>query len=93
MHISAEAIQSLKQQLSAEELQNKAIRFFSAQGCCGPSVQMALVEEVPATDDTFSAEGVRFALEPAVKQQLQSVTLAVGPQGFKLEGFQSNSCC
>jgi Fe-S cluster assembly iron-binding protein IscA len=93
MHISAEAIQSLKQQLSPEDLQTKAIRFFSAQGCCGPSVQMALVEAVPATDESFSVEEVRFALEPAVKQQLEKVTLAVGPQGFKLEGFQSNSCC
>ncbi|AHM58705.1 hypothetical protein D770_02165 [Flammeovirgaceae bacterium 311] len=67
MHISAEAIQSLKQQLSPEDLLGKAIRFFSFQGCCSPSVPMALVEEIPATEYTFSADGLSFALEHEVK--------------------------
>jgi Fe-S cluster assembly iron-binding protein IscA len=93
MNISAEAIQALKEQLSSEDLKQKTIRFFGSQGCCGPSVQMGLVEQVPATDQTFCIDEVNFAIEPAVKEQLEPVTLTSGPQGFKLEGFQSSSCC
>lgn len=93
MNISTEAMQALKQQLSTEELKQKTIRFFASQGCCGPSVQMALVDQVPSTDETFSLEEVKFALDPAIKAQLAPVTLSAGPQGFKLEGFQSSNCC
>lgn len=93
MNISAEAIQALKQQLSSEDLRKKTIRFFGVQGCCGPSVQMSLEEQVPSTDQTFSIEDVKFALDLALKEQLEPVTLAVGPQGFKLEGFVSSNCC
>lgn len=93
MIISAEAIQALKQQLSSEDLQQKSIRFFGSQGCCGPSVQMELTEQIPSTDETFILEDVKFAIDPTIKSALVPVTLAVGPQGFKLEGYQSSSCC
>lgn len=87
MTITAEAIEALKQQMSSEELQQKTIRFFASQGCCGPSVQMALVEEVPATDQSFCIDEVNFAIEPSIREQLESVTLTAGQKGFKLEGF------
>jgi Fe-S cluster assembly iron-binding protein IscA len=93
MNTSAEAIEALKQQLSQEDLRQKTIRFFASQGCCGPSVQMALTDQVPSSDQSFCIDEVNFAIEPAVKEQLEPVTLTVGPQGFKLEGFASSNCC
>jgi Fe-S cluster assembly iron-binding protein IscA len=93
MKISNEALEALRQHLKPENLGTQTVRFFGSQGCCGPAVQMAVVEEVPETDETFTVADIRFAVDPSVKEQLEPVTLAAGPQGFRLDGFQSSGCC
>ena len=93
MKISTEAIEALKGQLSPEQRKHKTIRFFLAQGCCGPSVQMTITEDKPETDISFSHDDIQFSIDQEVKAMLENVTLAFSGRGFKLEGFQSTSCC
>lgn len=93
MNIANEAILALKEQVSAAELEKKTIRFFGVQGCCGPSVQMALEDEKHESDESFTKDGVQFSLDPSIKELLEPVTLVFTEQGFQLQGFQSSSCC
>jgi Fe-S cluster assembly iron-binding protein IscA len=79
--------------LTPEQRKYKVIRFFSAQGCCGPSVQMAITEDKLDTDEFFTKDDVRFSIDQEVKEMLQNVTLVFSGKGFRLEGFQSTGCC
>lgn len=79
--------------MTAEDLQHKTIRFFAAQGCCGPSVQMAMTDEKPETDHSFVQDDIHFSIDPAIADLLNGVTLAASEHGFKLVGFQSGGCC
>jgi len=93
MNISNEAILALKNQLSVDELANKTIRFFGVEGCCGPSVQMTVIDQKLEKDENFNKEGVNFSIDPTIKEMLEPVTLKFSDQGFKLEGFKSSECC
>lgn len=93
MNISNEAIAALKEQVSATELEKKTIRFFGVQGCCGPSVQMALEDQKHQSDESFTKDGVQFSFDPSIKEMLEPVTLVFTEQGFQLQGFQSSGCC
>lgn len=93
MNITNEAIVALKEQVTADELEKKTIRFFGVQGCCGPSVQMALEDQQHDGDEAFTKDGVKFSLDPSIKEMLEPVTLVFTEQGFQLQGFQSGGCC
>lgn len=93
MNISNEAILALKKQLSADDISNKIIRFFGTEGCCGPSVQMAMIDQKLEKDDNFTIEGINFSVDPTVKEILEPVTLNFSEEGFKLDGFKSSGCC
>lgn len=93
MNVSSEAIAALKDQVSAAVLKKKTIRFFGVQGCCGPSVQMALEDQKHESDESFTMDGVQFSYDPAIKEMLEPVTLIFDEQGFQLQGFQASGCC
>ncbi len=93
MNISNEAIKALKNQLTPEQQKNQIIRFFATQGCCGPSIQMSVVNDTQETDESFSKDDIRFGIDQDVREMLQNVTLVFTDRGFKLEGFQSTGCC
>ncbi len=93
MNISNEAIEALKYQLTPEQRKFKVIRFFAEQGCCGPSIQMAITEDKLGTDENFTKDDIQFSIDPEVKEILQNVTLVFSGKGFRLEGFQSTGCC
>jgi Fe-S cluster assembly iron-binding protein IscA len=92
MKISEDAILALKRMLPDEQLKEKTIRFFSAEGCCGPSVQIEITEEMPEDDEVFVKDGVRFSIEPQAKDLLLNATLVFTGKSFRLEGLAS-SCC
>jgi Fe-S cluster assembly iron-binding protein IscA len=92
MKISNEAIEALKSHLPAEQLKNKFIRFYAAQGCCGPSVQIEIADEKPETDEMFIEDDVQFSVDYQVKDLLQNATLLFTGKGFRLDGIESDCC-
>ena len=44
MNASPQALEEFKKVLNSEKIPTAGIRIFAQQGCCGPAVQMSVVE-------------------------------------------------
>ena len=96
MNASPQALEEFKKVLNSEELPTAGIRIFTQQGCCGPAVQMSIVEKPSNGDLQFSIDSVNFFMAESERDMLAEVTIDYGPNGFKLNGLKRNwggSCC
>ncbi|MCC5926897.1 MAG: hypothetical protein JJU41_10095 [Bacteroidetes bacterium] len=92
MNITDKAVETLRNIIPADDLETGTVRFFMAEGCCGPSLQMGITGEVPETDETFEVDGVRFSVASEAREQVAQVTLNADESGFRLEGYTAPAC-
>lgn len=92
MNITPKAIEEFKKAL-ANESEISAIRIFAAEGCCGPSVQMSIVEKPYNDDIEIAIDSMKFFIEKSVEVTLNGVTIDYGQNGFKLDGLKKSSGC
>ncbi len=94
MKITPEAIEALSQALSNAGKTGAGIRIFAQEGCCGPSLQMSLVEEMPPDHQRVNIENVDFFVEDKAQPLLTGVTIDFADGGFRLLGLEyQGGCC
>ena len=93
MNATPQAIDELKKVLNSEESPTAGVRIFAQQGCCGPALQMSVVEKPSVGDLQLSIDSVNFFLEDQAKDMLTGVTIDYSPNGFRLEGLKKNGGC
>jgi Fe-S cluster assembly iron-binding protein IscA len=93
MNVTEKALELLRTQIPSEELAASTVRFYSAQGCCGPSLQMGVFAQTEADDETFRMDNVAFAIAADTIETLREVTLDASENGFELRGYQPVACC
>ena len=94
MNATPQALEALKNSLKTEENPMTGVRIFTQQGCCGPSLQMSVVEKPLTGDLQLQIDSVNFFIEEPAVDMLAGVTLDYGTNGFKLNGMKrSGGCC
>lgn len=94
MNATPHALEALKKSLKTEENSMTGVRIFTQQGCCGPALQMSVVEKPSTGDLQLSIDSVNFFIEEPAVEMLAGVTIDYGPNGFKLDGMKrSGGCC
>jgi Fe-S cluster assembly iron-binding protein IscA len=96
MNASPKALEELKKVLNSEEVPAAGIRIFTQQGCCGPAVQMSVVEKPSSGDLQLSIDSVNFFIEESARDTMTEVTIDYGSNGFILNGMKRSGgggCC
>jgi len=94
MNATPQALEELKKTLKTEKNPMTGVRIFTQQGCCGPVLQMSVVEKPLTGDLQLSIDSVNFFIEEPAVDMLAGVTLDYGTNGFKLNGMKkSGGCC
>ena len=96
MNASPKALEELKKVLNAEKPPNSGIRIFTQQGCCGPAVQMSVVEKPSTGDLQLSIDSVNFFIEESARDTMAEVTIDYGSKGFIINGMKRSGgrgCC
>jgi len=94
MNATPQALEELKKTLKTEENPMTGVRIFTQQGCCGPALQMAVVEKPLTGDLQLAIDSVNFFIEEPAVDMLTGVTLDYSSTGFKLNGMKkSGGCC
>jgi len=94
MKATPQALEELKKTLKTEENPMTGVRIFTQQGCCGPALQMSVVEKPLAGDLQLAIDSVNFFIEEPAVDMLTGVTLDFSSTGFKLNGMKkSGGCC
>jgi len=94
MNATPQALEELKKTLKTEENPMTGVRIFTQQGCCGPALQMSVVEKPLAGDLQLAIDSVNFFIEEPAVDMLTGVTLDFSSTGFKLNGMKkSGGCC
>jgi Fe-S cluster assembly iron-binding protein IscA len=94
MNATPQALEELKKTLKTEKNPMTGVRIFTQQGCCGPALQMSVVEKPLTGDLQLSIDSVNFFIEEPAVDMLAGVTLDYGTNGFKLNGMKkSGGCC
>jgi Fe-S cluster assembly iron-binding protein IscA len=92
MQVTSKAVETLKEMIPADDLSNSTIRFFMAQGCCGPSLQMGLAPREEGDTTEFDQDGVRFSIEESAASAVVNVVLDADENGFRLDGYTAPAC-
>jgi len=94
MNATPQALEELKKTLKTEENPMTGVRIFTQQGCCGPALQMSVVEKPMTGDLQLAIDSVNFFIEEPAVDMLTGVTLDYSSTGFKLNGMKkSGGCC
>lgn len=93
MEISTEGKNYLKQVIEDSEV--KTLRFYGIPGCCSVNLGVGL-EEAQLNDEVVIIDGIKVAIDPTVKAQLEGVTIHAeeenGEMGLLLVGYTPTSC-
>ena len=94
MNATPQALDELKKVLNSEESPTAGVRIFTQQGCCGPALQMSVVEKPLVGALQQKIDSVNFFIDDQARDMLAGVTVDYGTNGFKLEGLKkSGGCC
>jgi Fe-S cluster assembly iron-binding protein IscA len=96
MNASPRALEEFKKVLNSEKVPTAGIRVFTQQGCCGPAIQMSIVEKPSIGDLQFSIDSVNFFIEESTRDTMAEVTIDYGSNGFRLNGLKRSGgegCC
>lgn len=95
MKITEQAQVELKKALYNFNKPGAGIRVFSAQGCCGPSIQMDLTAHIGEGETLLTQDEIGFFVNSDLLPTLAEVTIEYGANGFRLTGMKkaSSGCC
>lgn len=93
MNISENAVSKLKDLIIESENPLVGVRVFTIQSCCGPSIQMSLIDKIVDGDTIISINGVDFHVEPNAMPVLKTISIDFKDDQFVLEGAENHGCC
>lgn len=95
MNVTEQAIAQLKKIIATFDNPKTGVHIFSAEGCCGPSIQMDIETEVGKDETILSVNDIDFFVSNDLLPQMENVTIEFGDKGFRLAGLQKSggSCC
>ncbi|HLP57435.1 MAG TPA: iron-sulfur cluster assembly accessory protein [Candidatus Deferrimicrobium sp.] len=97
IEITDKAIRELKRILLAEGEEGKAIRIFTVGGgCCGPALEMAIVDKGEEDDVKFENKECAIFIQKRAFDELNGAKLDYidegAETGFSLSGLQKDCC-
>lgn len=93
MNISENAVAKLKEIILESENPLLGVRVFTIQSCCGPSIQMSLIDKATEGDSIISIDGVDFHIESNANPILKTINIDFKDEQFVLEGAENHGCC
>lgn len=95
MKITEQAQVELKKALESFDKPGAGIHIYSAQGCCGPSIQMDIALQVGNGEKVYNIDTIDFFVTDALFAEMENVTIDYTPQGFRINGLKRSSkgCC
>ena len=94
MKVTEQAIEQFKNAIEQYNTPGCGVRLFTSSGCCGPALQMDIVNQLSVGDKMVSINDVDFFVEAQADQMLAEVTIDFRENSFKLDGLKkSGSCC
>lgn len=93
MNITEQAQVELKKALNGFNKPGAGVRIFSAQECCGPSIQMDITTHVENGETMISQDGIDFFVTNDLLTKFLEVTIEYGSNGFRLSGMKKSSGC
>lgn len=95
MKITEQAKDEIQKALEGFNKPGSGIHILSAQGCCGPSIQMDIATHVGNGETALIVEGIDFFVTNDLLPAMADITIEYGSNGFRLNGLKKNSggCC
>lgn len=97
MNFTENALNQLKKLIEESENPKSGVRFYTAQGCCSPSLQMGFVENPAPNDVVLDMSGVNIFVTPDAQKLLADITLDYTEAGFRAvkstTGTSQKKCC
>lgn len=94
MKVTDNAIKQFKNAIEQYDLPGSGIRLFKGSGCCGPAIQISVVNHPSAGDKVVTINDIDFFVESHADQMLTEVTIDFRDENFKLDGLKKfGGCC
>ncbi len=94
MKVTDNAIKQFKSAIEQYNTPGSGIRLFAESGCCGPAIQMNIVNHLSVGDKIVTINGVDFFVESKAEQMLTGVTIDFRDKNFKFDGIKkTGGCC
>lgn len=83
MKFTDNALNQFKKIINESENPATAIRFYTSQGCCSPSLQMTVSENPSPGDSAIQMGDVNIFITPEADRILADITLDYTEDGFR----------
>ena len=94
MIVTEKAIEQFKNEIKRYDNPETGIRLFASSGCCGPAIQMDVVDHLSYGDTLVNINDVNFFIQQKVESMLSDIIIDFRDDSFKLDGLKkSGSCC
>lgn len=94
MKFTDNALKQFQKIINESENPATAIRFYTSQGCCSPSLQMTVAENPSKEDTVIKMNDVDFFVTPEAEKILSKLTLDYGTEGFRsIKDENAGGCC
>lgn len=93
MKFTENAINQLKKIIENSENPKSAIRFYTTQGCCSPTLQMELAENPTKDDVVTNIENIDFFVTTQADEILSNITLDYSNGTFRTSNDKKGGCC
>lgn len=85
MKVTQKAIDAFGNILKEQGIPDSGIRIYTVQGCCSPSLQMTVTNQLEPDDNKMEVNGIAFFVDNLAKVMLEDLTIDYGINGFRLE--------
>ena len=93
MKVTDNAAKQFKNAIEQYDVPGSGIRLFAGKGCCGPAIQMSVVNRASAGDKIINLDGVEFFVESEADQMLSEGIIDFRDENFKLDGLKKSGGC
>ncbi|MDZ7742152.1 MAG: iron-sulfur cluster biosynthesis family protein [Bacteroidota bacterium] len=97
MNFTDNALNQFKKLIAESENPKAGIRFYTAQGCCSPSLQMEVAENPAPDDSVIQMSGGNIFVTTEAEKMLFDITIDYTEDGFRTKkpstDNQTGGCC
>jgi Fe-S cluster assembly iron-binding protein IscA len=93
MKVTDKAIEQFETAIKQFDSPIAGIRVFAGSGCCGPAVELSLVEKAATGDVVINIQGIDFFIEGKAEEMMKDVSIDFRDNGFRMDGIQGGGGC
>ena len=83
MNFTDSAIDQFKKLIDENENPKAGIRFYTVQGCCSPSLQMGVAENLTEGDKALQIKDINVFISDDAEKMLSEITIDYTKEGFR----------